>query len=486
MKTILGWTGTVFVVGVALLSPVPAAALCGSDSDCDDGRFCTRDHCSFFIICVNDPRDCNDYNDCTQDTCNETLDRCDHAPLSGTGPGCDDWNFLTNNERCENGQCVGDPIGGPGVCFADQDCPQGAACEQGACVDIGVPPPTATRTPTPTPTLDPRPALGLVEDIVAGHEGDSGVSRWIFSLSLSRPINAPVTVNFLTANGTATGGSDFIPISGSLTIPANATTASLPAIGINGDTLLEVDENFFVFISTSSKVRVAKSKGEGIIVNDDPFPLRLFPGLAALAPSDSVTPVNRHTPLTLTWTSPARWRDITTVDLRLRGDRGIAIWLRFDETANTFGLINPPDVSLGPAFPPGSPEELRGRFVTVILSESTWRAREPDAASVDITFTLRFVPEVAGNLYEIEAAASGDAGDVRDFEPVGAIMVALPCPGDCDGDGSVSVDELVRGVNIALGMTASADCPALDTNDSGAVEVDEIIAAVNAALGECT
>jgi hypothetical protein len=49
----------------------------------------------------------------------------------------------------------------------------------------------------------------------------------------------------------------------------------------------------------------------------------------------------------------------------------------------------------------------------------------------------------------------------------------------------VTIDELIRGVAIALGSRELADCPAFDRSRNGAVEIDELIAAVNAALGGC-
>ena len=59
------------------------------------------------------------------------------------------------------------------------------------------------------------------------------------------------------------------------------------------------------------------------------------------------------------------------------------------------------------------------------------------------------------------------------------------CPGDCNDDGVVSVAELIRGVNIALGLTPVSNCPAMDTNGNGVVSVGELIAAVNSALDGC-
>lgn len=59
------------------------------------------------------------------------------------------------------------------------------------------------------------------------------------------------------------------------------------------------------------------------------------------------------------------------------------------------------------------------------------------------------------------------------------------CTGDCDGNGFVTVDELVRGVDIALGLTLLNDCPSFDRDGDHKVSVDELVAAVNAALNKC-
>ncbi len=73
-----------------------------------------------------------------------------------------------------------------------------------------------------------------------------------------------------------------------------------------------------------------------------------------------------------------------------------------------------------------------------------------------------------------------------------AVLLARPgvaapqgCTGDCNGDLIVTVDELVRGVNIALGNSEVASCPAFDCNDSGSVTVDCLVRAVNSAVDAC-
>ena len=57
-----------------------------------------------------------------------------------------------------------------------------------------------------------------------------------------------------------------------------------------------------------------------------------------------------------------------------------------------------------------------------------------------------------------------------------------PRVGDCDQDQHVTVDEILLGVNIALGEQAVDACQRFDGDDDGAVQVDELLAAVDALL----
>lgn len=72
---------------------------------------------------------------------------------------------------------------------------------------------------------------------------------------------------------------------------------------------------------------------------------------------------------------------------------------------------------------------------------------------------------------------------------VAALIATQPalaaCPGDCDGSGQVTVDEILRGVNIALGSSPVTDCLPFDFDGDGRVTVDEIVQAVGAALNGC-
>ena len=59
------------------------------------------------------------------------------------------------------------------------------------------------------------------------------------------------------------------------------------------------------------------------------------------------------------------------------------------------------------------------------------------------------------------------------------------CVGDCDGSGTVTVSDLITGVNIVLGNRQITSCPAFDADRSGTVTIGELIQGVNNALGSC-
>ena len=59
-----------------------------------------------------------------------------------------------------------------------------------------------------------------------------------------------------------------------------------------------------------------------------------------------------------------------------------------------------------------------------------------------------------------------------------------PCVGNCNGDGVVTIDELILGVNIVLELRPVDACPAF-ANSQGMVDIAQLIKGVNNALGGC-
>jgi hypothetical protein len=115
------------------------------------------------------------------------------------------------------------------------------------------------------PPLD-APSIAITDATLS--EGNNGTLAATFTVSLSAAFGQTVRVDFATAGGSATSGSDYQAVSGTLTIPAGQTMGAITVL-VNGDTTPEPDETFFVNLSGANGAFIADGKGVGTIVNDD-------------------------------------------------------------------------------------------------------------------------------------------------------------------------------------------------------------------------
>jgi hypothetical protein len=115
-------------------------------------------------------------------------------------------------------------------------------------------------------TNTPPPSLTVSNASVG--EGNALTIDAVFTVTLAPPAIATVTVNYATADGTATAGSDYVAKVGSLTFLPGETTKSVP-VTVFGDTAFEPDETFFLDLSGANGADIADGRGEGTIANDD-------------------------------------------------------------------------------------------------------------------------------------------------------------------------------------------------------------------------
>jgi hypothetical protein len=100
-------------------------------------------------------------------------------------------------------------------------------------------------------------------------EGNAGQTTFRFSVSLDAAESAPVTVDFATADGTATAPSDYAANTGTVTF-APGETAKTVTVQVNGDTRKESNETFNLNLSNATgNATIADATGVGTIVNDD-------------------------------------------------------------------------------------------------------------------------------------------------------------------------------------------------------------------------
>ena len=83
---------------------------------------------------------------------------------------------------------------------------------------------------------------------------------------------ALVAAIYATANGTANAGSDYTATSGTLTFAPGQTSVTIK-VAINGDRLDELNEAFFVNLSSAINATIADAQGVTTITDDDAAPI---------------------------------------------------------------------------------------------------------------------------------------------------------------------------------------------------------------------
>ena len=103
------------------------------------------------------------------------------------------------------------------------------------------------------------------------NEGNAGTSTATFNVLLSPVSSQTVTVNYTTANNTASAGSDYVAASGTLTFIPGQQSQPV-SVTINGDTTFESNETFSVNLSSPVNAALGDDQGVGTITNDDQQP----------------------------------------------------------------------------------------------------------------------------------------------------------------------------------------------------------------------
>ena len=104
----------------------------------------------------------------------------------------------------------------------------------------------------------------------------------------------------------------------------------------------------------------------------------------------------------------------------------------------------------------------------------------PTATRSSAELTPEFV-ELRGGEGDVPAVAVGGSIVITDVTP----GPAAQCTGDCDGNATVTIDELIRGVGISLGNLPLTECGVFDASGDGAVSISELITGVNHTLHGC-
>lgn len=100
------------------------------------------------------------------------------------------------------------------------------------------------------------------------NELNSGTSNASFVVNLSAASTQPIMVAFSSADGTASAGSDYTAVQGTLTF-SPGTTLQVINVPIIGDTVSEPNETFTINLNNPANATIAKAQGTCTINNDD-------------------------------------------------------------------------------------------------------------------------------------------------------------------------------------------------------------------------
>ncbi len=162
---------------------------------------------------------------------------------------------------------------------------------------------------------DSAPAISIGS--VSHLEGNSGTTVYVFPLTLSNPSASVVSVNYQTADSTATiANSDYVAANGVVSFPAGVVSESL-LVSVNGDLCGEPNEYFSVGLSGPAGASLAVSRGTGTILNDDDV---TAPVATVTAPNGGES-VAVGSVLPITWTAVDS-AGVISVDILLSRDNG--------------------------------------------------------------------------------------------------------------------------------------------------------------------
>lgn len=106
-------------------------------------------------------------------------------------------------------------------------------------------------------------------DDAAALEGNGGVTALSFTARLSSAVAFETRVDYATAGGTATSGTDFLARTGTLVFAPGESVKTID-VPIIADTLNESDAEFTVKLSNAANVLVDDDLASGRIIDDDP------------------------------------------------------------------------------------------------------------------------------------------------------------------------------------------------------------------------
>jgi Ca2+-binding RTX toxin-like protein len=113
---------------------------------------------------------------------------------------------------------------------------------------------------------DPAPNISIENITIT--EGNAGTTNATFTVSLNVASGQIITVDYATADDSATAGEDYTTTIGTLTFAAGETTQTI-TVPVLGDTTDEADETFFINLTNPTNATITTNQGIATITDDD-------------------------------------------------------------------------------------------------------------------------------------------------------------------------------------------------------------------------
>jgi hypothetical protein len=368
---------------------------------------------------------------------------------------------------------------------------------------------TATATAT-VANDDAQPTASITG--VTANEGNAGPTLVTFTVTLTNPSDQPVTIDYATADGTATAGQDYAAASGTLTFAPGETTKTI-VVTVTGDTAFEADETFTVTLTNPTGALLGTAVGTGTVLNDDPLPTVSVAGASAQEGNSGPTPFvftvtlsnPSGTPVTVAYATADGTATVLDNDYAatsgtvtfLPGETSqtVTVTVNGDVTfepneAFTLTLSAPAGATVGTGTATGS---VVNDDVIPVISVNDRAAAEGDAGATTLVFTVSLsnpssspVTVAYATTDGTATVADGDyaaAGGTLTFAPgVTTQTVAVTVTGDtafeADEVFTVSLSAATGGtigdgagigtvLNDDAAPMVSVDSPAVDEGDTG-------------------
>jgi hypothetical protein len=203
-------------------------------------------------------------------------------------------------------------------------------------------------------------------------------------------------------------------------------------------------------------------------------------GMGAAAQSGDATWLHRFFATEMLWASAGG--DFEAAASATRSVGGVASYTwgpTAEMTADVQGWLDQPDSNFGWILIGNESAQPTAKRFSSSESGATVRPR------LQIEFESAGQPTPTDTPTPPETATPSSTATPTSIEHTATPTLATGCAGDCDEDGVVSIDELIRGASLALGRAPLLECETLDANADARVTIDELVRAVGNALRDC-